>query len=198
MHLVFRMILGLFCFVNGYASSISTPQSTIYQVYWNPMFHGERLNYCNEDKSCCGRKIASQYCVMMGFNDVSRYQKAPNLGFTRYISGKNECQGWMCSGFDFIECTGERRYSARPLSDFREELFVRPRWKKFPLAWCFDSQAKKCGRRAAYAFCRWQGYGKLIRYSNQKEVPASRKIGTNELCINKNCISFEYIVCKRA
>lgn len=180
------------------ASSLSEPDTTVFQMFWQPQFHGERLNYCNEDKSCCGRPIALAYCRNLGFENVKRFERAPNLGFTNFISGKNQCQGWKCSGFEWIECKGNRTYAARPVSDFRQELFVRPRWRKFPLSWCNDGKNRACGKKTAYAFCRWQGYGKVVAYSKPKVVYASKDIATNALCMDNNCLGFEYIICKRS
>lgn len=197
MQFITRMTLGFLICLSSFASSISKPQSIVYQMFWHPMFHGERLNYCNESKSCCGKEIAARYCAMLGFNDVRGFKKAANIGFTRYISGRNECQGWMCAGFDWIECVGERTYVRPPVSDFTQELFVYPRWHKFPLAWCYDDTMHHCGKKAAYAFCRWQGYGAVERFA-QRDVYASKTIGSNKLCITKNCSGFDYIVCKRA
>ena len=181
----------------SFASSQHPPQSTVYRMFWHPMMKGERLNYCNEDKSACGKKIADCYCKANGYEKSSRFNQAPNIGLTRFVSGKNECQGWKCSGFDYVECKGERKYHSRPLSDYRQALFSRPRWKNLPLAWCYSQNHKNCGYKAAYAFCRWQGYGKVIKHSVAKCVDATKQIGTGAICVNDNCKGFEYIICGR-
>ena len=196
---VLRWLLFLgFCLSHAMASSLTAPQSTVYQMIWQPQLHGERLNYCNEEKSGCGEEIANQYCHLLGFEKSKRFQQAKHIGLTHFISGKNQCQGWKCSGFDWIECIGHRTYIARPLSDYQHELFVRPRWRKFPLAWCYDATEKECGKKSAYAFCRWQGYSNVARYTWRKNVYASKQIGTNGLCFGPKCKGFEYIVCKRS
>jgi hypothetical protein len=185
-------ILAFGCF----ASSQTIPQSTVLRMFWHPMMKGERLDYCNEDLTKCGRQIASCYCKKMGYDYAKRFVKAPNLGLTRFVSEKNECRGWKCSGFDFIECQGERKYLSRPSSDYQQKLFVRPRWHHFPVSWCYKN-SKQCGAQSAYAFCRYQGYGKVVQYSKQKSVPASKEMATSALCINQNCKGFEYILCER-
>jgi hypothetical protein len=197
MHALVRLCLLGLGFQSVIASSLTSPQTTLYQMFWQPQFHGERLGYCNETKSCCGQKIANQYCLLLGFEMANRFKEAKNLGLTNFLSGKNQCQGWKCSGFEWIECKGHRTYVARPLSDYEQELFVRPRWRKFPLAWCYDSGKQACGEKSAYAFCRWQGYGGVQSYSKPMTVYASKKIGSNSLCIGSDCRGFEYIICKR-
>jgi hypothetical protein len=189
-------IIFLMISLGAFASSQTIPQSSVLRMFWHPMMKGERLEYCNEDLTQCGKEIATCYCKKMGYTEAKRFQKAPNLGLTRFITGKNECQGFKCSGFDYIECKGERKYYSRPSSDFRHKLFVRPRWHHFPISWCYRN-SKQCGKRSAYAFCRFQGYGKVIRYSQSKSVPASKEMGTSALCMNQDCRGFEYIVCGR-
>lgn len=191
-----RCLFLLFWLPSLLASSITPPQSTVYRTFWHPMLKAERLDYCHENRTQCGVSVANCYCKSMGYNEASSFRKAPNLGLTRLISGENECRGWKCSGFEFIKCKGKRTYSSRPQSDYKQEIFVRPRWRNYPLAWCYANHGL-CGKRAAYAFCRWQGYGKVIKYSTAKCVHASKEIGTSALCFNNECKSYEYIVCGR-
>ena len=191
-----RCILLLLWLPCLYASSLAPPQSTVYRYFWHPMLKEERLDYCHEDRTTCGLPVADCYCKAMGYDKVARFRKAPNLGLTRLMSGANECRGWKCSGFEYIKCQGQRQYHIRPQSDYRQEIFVRPRWHNYPLAWCYQN-GHQCGRRAAYSFCRFQGYGKVIKFSPAKCVNASKEIGTSALCYNDDCKGFEYIVCGR-
>jgi hypothetical protein len=180
-----------------FASSQTPLQSLVYETLWEPMFHGERLSACNQSLSQCGKPIANAYCCLMGYEGVKNFKIAPNLGITRTLSGPYECQGWMCSGFSWIKCYGHRRYHSRPLSDYKKKLFTRPHWKHLPLSWCSDNRQKSCGHRSAYQFCRWQGFSGVSTYSKSKNVPASRSIATNAICIQNHCRGFEYIVCQR-
>jgi hypothetical protein len=196
MRIWIAIILVFYSFLS-YASSQSPKQTLVYETFWQPMFHGERLSYCDPSETICGQAIAQQYCCLLGYAGVNRFAKAENLGLTRYLSGRHECQGWQCAGFAWIKCFGHRRYHSRPLSDYQHKLFARPHWMKFPLAWCAGKTKKTCGKQAAYEFCRWQGYADVLRFSKPKPVIASRNIHNNELCIEQACKSFEYIICKR-
>lgn len=194
--LIRKFLVFLFFFSSVYASTPPGNAAKIYRMFWDPEFHKQPLNYCDENKKKCGKPIANQYCQMMGFHHAHRFLKAPNLGVTNFISGKNMCRGWKCSGFKWIECAGERTYKMVPYSDYRQELFVRPMWHKYPLSWCYKNN-KGCGHRAAYSFCRWQGYEQVKQISKSKAVPASKEIGTSALCFENQCKGFEYIICSR-
>ena len=191
-----KILIFLLSFSTVFASTPPSNAAKIYRMFWQPMFHKQALNYCNETKTQCGGEIATAYCQLMGFHHAKRFRKAPNLGLTNFISGKNMCRGWKCDGFEWIECAGERSYRTIPNSDYRQELFVRPKWHKYSMSWCYANK-KQCGKRAAYAFCRWQGYLHAKEISKPKSVPASKEIGTSALCFEEHCKSFEYIVCSR-
>lgn len=191
-----RLVFLLLWLPLAFSSSLGPPQSTVFRTFWHPMSKEERLDYCQEDRVNCGADVANCYCRRMGYEKAAYFKKAPNLGLTRLVSGLSECRGWMCSGFEYIKCQGERTYTHRPQSDYRQEIFVRPRWRNYPLSWCYGNQ-RHCGQKAAYAFCRWQGFRKVIKHSPAKCVNASKEIGTSALCFNNDCQSFEYIVCGR-
>lgn len=178
------------------ASSQTRIQAKVYETFWQPLFRGEQLSYCDEKKLHCGRAIARQYCGQLGYAGVDQFEQAANLGLTSFISGRNRCQGWQCDGFAWIKCYGYRRYQHRPLSDYRQKLFALPYWRKFPLAWCGLHQ-QDCGKKVAYRFCRWQGYARVKSFSNARSVVASKSIANNALCIQEDCKGFDYIICAR-
>lgn len=191
-----RCILLLILF-SSYARAFSTgADAQVYRMFWHPMRGGERLNFCNEERTCCGKSIADAYCKKLAYHHAKRFKFEPNLGLTNYLSGKNQCKGWKCSGFAWIECAGQRRYVRPPLADYTDKLFVKPRWKQYPLAWCYDGQ-KGCGKRAAYAYCRYQGYLHVKDYKTTKHIYATKQIGGGYLCFGRDCEGFQYIVCKR-
>ena len=192
-----RCLLGIFLVFSQclYAYSVGH-DAIVRRMFWHPMRAGERLNYCNEEKTCCGQPIADGYCKKLGYHHARRFQFEPNLGVTNFLSGIHGCQGWKCSGFAWIECTGKRAYVRPPLADYTEQLFVKPRWKHYPLAWCYDGQ-KGCGQKAAYAYCRYQGYLHVKSYRSSKLIFASKQIGGGYLCFGRDCRGFDYIICKR-
>lgn len=171
-------------------------QARVYRMFWNPMREGERLDYCNEDKSCCGKPIADSYCKQLRYHHAKRFKFEPNLGLTTYLSGENRCKGWKCSGFAWIECAGQRTYVKPPLSDYSDKLFAKPRWKQYPLAWCHDGK-KGCGKQAAYAFCRYQGYLHVKDFKKTRHIYATKQIGGGYLCFGQDCEGFKYIICER-
>lgn len=177
------------------ASSDTLPQKRLYRIFWHPQLGGERLNYCNETKTECGKSIANGYCQTLGFHHARRFELAYHLGLTHFLSGKNACQGWQCSGFDWIECAGARNYQQRPESDYSQALFVKPRWKKMRLDYCYDG-TRGCGQRAAYAYCRWQGYLHVVSFKKSSNVLASRQMGRGKQCYGKHCEGYEYIICE--
>ena len=178
-----------------FASSETLDQKRLYRIIWHPKLGGERLNFCNERKTQCGQSIASHYCQALGYNHANRFELAYHLGLTHFLSGKHACQGWQCSGFDWIECAGARNYLKRPESDYSQVLFVRPRWKKMRLDYCYDGN-KGCGQREAYAYCRWQGYLHLLSYKKASNVFASKQMGRGKQCYGKHCEGYEYIICE--
>ena len=178
-----------------FSYSAGGKEAIVKRIFWNPMRSGERLDYCNEDKSCCGQVVANTYCHIMGYHHANRFRFEPNLGLTHFISGNNACKGWKCSGFSWIECAGKRKYVRPPLSDYTDKLFVKPRWHLYPLAWCYDGH-KGCGKRAAYSFCRYQGYEKVKDFRKTFHY-ATKQIGGGYLCFGSECGGFEYITCSR-
>lgn len=193
-----RLFFCLFFFFAQcvFAIYVTEPEASVYRTYWLPSFHKERLNYCNEDKSKCGKKIAHQYCNLLGYHHCDKFKKAAHLGLTHYISGKNSCQGWACSGFEWIKCAGKRTYQSPPPSAYTEALFASPHWHHFNLSYCFE-KSKGCGKKAAHAFCRWQAFRKVKTFQKATLALASKHIGDSSLCFGRHCPSFEYIICQR-
>ena len=188
-------MLLLLCSTCVLASSATLSQQRLYRMFWQPKLGGERLSYCDESKTQCGQTIANRYCQALGYHHAKRFELAYHLGLTHFLSGKHACQGWRCSGFDWIECAGTRNYLQRPASDYSQGLFVKPRWKKMRLDYCYDG-VKGCGQREAYAYCRWQGYLHLLAYKKAKQVFASRQMARGKQCYGKNCVGYEYIICE--
>jgi hypothetical protein len=69
MRIGLALILLIIISFESFASSQSTPQSSVLRMFWHPMMKGERLEYCNEDLSKCGQAIASCYCKKMLTNN---------------------------------------------------------------------------------------------------------------------------------
>jgi len=150
----------------------SARDAVVSRTYWMPRMFGERLTYCDNEHA---RTVAKKYCQQLGFNHQKRYKLETNK---------------LC--FAWIECTGVRK----PTIDFTEQLFYRPRWHNYPLAWCYDTH-HGCGARAAQAYCRHQSFARVKSYQAKKHLFITQQIGDEHRCYDKDCTGFKYIICQR-
>jgi len=89
------------CFKPGYVK----PKS---QVYFKPKFNGMRLDLCVDWGVGCGQPAAKKFCQSKGWNKVSNYAVANNIGQnspTRLIGTGAVCDQNFCDGFSQIICT---------------------------------------------------------------------------------------------
>ena len=168
-----------------------------YRDFFYPTYHGMRLSYCTEDNKTCGKKLASKYCKLLGYNRASKIMIEHNVGLTRYPSTNLQCQGWKCDGFKLITCEDSLKKTPTPVYYYRMRDFTLPRFENYRIAWCYHEK-KGCGRRAANAFCRQQGYEHSRGYERSStEVASTRTIGSGALCFGQACKGFERITCYR-
>ncbi|MDF1645404.1 MAG: hypothetical protein P1U61_00265 [Legionellaceae bacterium] len=167
-----------------------------YRDLFYPQYHGLPLSYCSEDHKTCGLKLASKYCELLGYNKASRMMIAHNVGLTRYPLTKVQCKGWRCDGFKLITCEESLKKIPTPVYYYRMRDFALPRIENYRMAWCYKEK-KGCGRRAADAFCRQQGYLRSKGYEKSTEVAATRTIGSGALCFGQACNGFGRITCYR-
>lgn len=174
---------------------------TYYHDFWDPLYHGEILNYCLYDGSKCGLDVADKYCQLLGYESATKSIIAYNVGLTKYLDGcenckRVECKGWDCNGFKLIRC--KNRFSHTPVKPyyFNAQTFVLPRFNKYRVAWCYKDE-KNCGKMAANSFCRQMGFMRVAEYHIDKEINATRAIGSGELCFGQKCQGFSSITCSR-
>ncbi|WP_242604460.1 hypothetical protein [Legionella gresilensis] len=168
-----------------------------YRNFWQPYYHGQRLDYCMVGGVNCGLPVANRYCQMMGYARADQQRIAHNVGLTNYISCPKRCKGWRCNGFKTIRCVGYQLHKPPKAYHYRYRRFVYPRYNEYRVAWCYDG-VRGCGRRAAYSFCRRMGYLKVSSFSIQKHVAATKAIGNQKLCFGKECChAFTQITCFR-
>lgn len=176
--------------------------SAAYRNFWQPYYHGERLNYCSFDGKICGLKLAHFYCQKMGYERADQEIIAHNVGLTRFLNLPNQCpqnklcRGWQCNGFKTIRCTGSIRHTPPKYYHYSKRHFVLPRYNFYRVAYCYDGE-KGCGLRAAYSFCRRLGYMRAIGYKKAEQVAATQAIGNQKLCFGSLCTAFEEINCAR-
>jgi hypothetical protein len=164
--------------------------------FFFPTYHGIRLSYCTPDEKVCGKKLASRYCKLMGYDNASKAMIDHNVGLTRYPSTNLQCQGFKCDGFKLITCADSLKKKPTPVYYYRMRDFMLPRFENYRLDFCYDAK-KGCGRRAANAFCRHKGYDRAKDYAQSKDVVATRTIGSGELCFGPSCKGFSRVTCYR-
>lgn len=192
-----NVVVALFtlCFWISFAAASSSSQ-IYHRDFWYPTYHIERLNYCLIDGKTCGRKVATQYCHLMGYQEARRVKIAYNVGLTHYLATNSACKGWRCNGFKVIECINKIVHKPAAPYYYRSRKFVLPRFDHYRVAWCLEKN-KKCGKPAAFSFCRRLGYMKASGFKKENAVVATRAIGSRELCFGADCSGFSEITCYR-
>ncbi len=167
-----------------------------YRDFFYPLFHGTRLSYCTENHKVCGLRLASKYCELMGYHKATRIMIDHNVGVTRYPLTDRNCQGWRCDGFKLITCEESLKKTPIPEYYYRLKDFPVPRFDNYRVDWCYKTH-RGCGRRAADAFCRQQGYRHANSYEKSTDALATRTIGSGALCFGQACTGFSRITCHR-
>lgn len=186
--LVFSLLFSSF--------QISAAHNKTYRDFWHPTFLGERVDYCFLDGKECGKPVADRYCQMLGYDYASQNVIAYNVGLTHYFGSKALCKGWHCNGFMTIGCaTGIVHKPPQPYH-YREKLFVRPRFNEYRVDWCYE-RARGCGAKAANSFCSRLGFMQAKRFTKEKNIGATKAIGSQELCFGEQCLGFDKIICSR-
>nr|WP_238582766.1 hypothetical protein [Legionella geestiana] len=194
----FRLIGGMafLSLLTLTASADNGAKQNAFRSFWHPTYHGKRLDYCSLDGKKCGMPIANAYCRAMGYARADQMVKAPNLGMTHYIGTPAHCKGWRCNGFMLIDCVEKLSHTPPASWHYRLRDFVYPRHSNYRISWCYDGD-KGCGKRAAHSFCRRMGYLEAKSYKVQEHVPATKALGTDELCFGNDCRGFLHIACAR-
>ena len=168
----------------------------MYRDFWYPLFHAERLDYCLTEQQQCGLEVANRYCRLMGYRHAKTQKIDHNVGLTHYLGQRRQCKGWECNGFKLITCEGPIQHSPKATYLQRTREFVFPRVNHYRVAWCYQHD-RECGERAAYSFCRREGYSKAKQYKIQKKLPATQSLGDQQLCFGQDCTGFASITCSR-
>lgn len=199
---LFIKISSLVLLFGYFSSSFAEVASPIvYRNFWQPYYHGVRLNYCTLD-GVCGRKVANYYCQMMGYHHADHDIIANNVGLTRYLSAPGKCpvratcKGWQCDGFKTIRCASKLQHRPPKYYHYSKRRFVFPRYNDYRVAYCYDG-VSGCGRRAAYSFCRRLGYKQVVSFKMEKGIAATQAIGNQKLCFGPLCQAFSEIDCSR-
>jgi len=179
-----------------FSAQAAKDTSAFYRNYWHPLYHGQRLHYCQLDGKTCGLAVASAYCRIMGYDYADQEIIANNVGSTRLLEGSAYCQGWECNGFKTIRCVSKFPHKPPRSYYYRLRRYVVPRFNNYRVDWCYDGQ-KGCGRKAAFSFCRRMGYTNVREYRMQTQIGATQAIGNQKLCFGNTCNGFANIDCFR-
>lgn len=164
--------------------------------FWHPLYLGERLDYCSADGKNCGKAVANRYCQLFGYDYATQHVISHNVGLTHFLDTRVACKGWRCNGFMVIGCaTGLSHNPPKPYH-YREKRFVKPRYNDYRVDWCLEKN-KNCGARAANFFCSRMGFLSAKRFNQEKQIYATKSIGSQELCFGNQCKAFENIICYR-
>lgn len=188
----FICLFCIFCF----QTNASHVPNKAFRSFWHPMFLGERLNYCSLDGAECGKKVANRYCRMLGYDSASQNSIAYNVGLTNFIESRAQCTGWRCNGFMVINCVMGLSHKTPEAYSYTQKKFAFPRYNQYRVDWCYN-QGKYCGKRAANSFCSRMGYMSAKRFVKEAQVPATKAIGSQELCFGNECNAFKLIICSR-
>lgn len=158
------------------------------KTYNQPRWFDDRLDWCLNWSADCGKPAADNFCKRRRYTGASRFAAESGVGRTR-VSGTNQiCSGSFCTGFKYITCYG-------PVPTQR--VFQNPEWKGYRLDMCLN-WGTNCGKPAADAFCRSEGFTEST-YSVPDPEPGRGStclIGTSQICDQKFCVGFQMITCR--
>ena len=165
------------------------------KTYRKPRWKDQRLDWCFKWGTDCGQPAADHFCRRRRFSGAKDFRAEPNVGSyepTRVAGTDQVCNQPWCTGFDYITCFG-------PLP--HDQVFAPPAWPleepKYRLDWCLNWE-RDCGKPAADAFCRANGFLEAIFYEADSGVGTQPTIliGTNQICKEKFCTAFQIITCR--
>ena len=195
---VFRHLLAMLCLVVSVTGDAHAAdrREEFYRNYWYPMYQGQRLSYCTLNNQSCGLAVANDYCHRMGYQRANEAIIDYNVSLTQYIETRKKCKGLNCSGFTLIHCVGQ--FSHKPAAEYyyRLQRFDVPQFDSYRIDWCYED-GKGCGEHTAYSFCRRMGYLRATSFKQQKNIAATKTLGSRKLCFGDHCDGFRYIICYR-
>ena len=166
------------------------------ELFTKPTYKGDRLAWCKDWDSGCGKGAANAYCAYLGFGEAKDFDKDPNIGLkkrTRTIGSNQTCDKAYCDGFKFISCSKKEAPGPSP----KTQAFDKPRWKGYRLDWC-AAKGIGCGKGAADIFCSASGYAKAASFVPDLQVGnPTFMIGSGAICNTVVCAGFRTITCTK-
>lgn len=169
------------------------PAAAVEQDFAKPKQGGNRLDWCYDWSTGCGKQAADAWCKIKGFQESSAFSIAPDIGAsqpTRLIGTGAVCDQAFCDGFSHITCK---------TSTPDKMTFNKPKIQGNRLDWCFN-WATGCGSQAANAFCTSKGYTAATGFAMAPDIGANqptRLIGSGAVCDQQFCDGFKFISCAK-
>jgi len=166
------------------------------KIYRKPRWKDERLDWCFVWGKDCGQPAADHFCRRRRFSGAKDFRAEANVGAyepTRVAGTDQVCNQPWCTGFEYITCFGPLppdQVFGNPTLDNRDG-------KTYRLDWCLNWQ-NDCGKPAADAYCRANGFPESIYYQADPGVGTqpTMLIGTGQICNASFCTAFQIITCK--
>ena len=156
-----------------------------------PRHNDMRLDWCLSWGTDCGRPAAVAFCNRRRYRDVVvfRAEKVGKSEPTSLIGTNQVCSGSdFCTAFAYIMCTG-------PIP--QQQVFANPSFSGHRLDFCLE-WGTKCGKPAADAFCRTQGFGESSSSTPDQDpgYSSTRVISSGQICNQPFCRGFQQIICR--
>jgi len=164
------------------------------ETFTKPTYKGNRLAWCRDWGSGCGKGAANAYCAFLGFGEATDFKIDEDVGRkspTRMIGNNQTCNKPFCDGFKFVSC------SKKSAPEKEKQTFDKPKWKGDRLDWCVKPGVG-CGKDVADLFCKASGFTKATDFSPAMKIglqTPTRTIGNNALCNTIICNGFQSITC---
>ena len=171
--------------------TVIAPVTAEDKTYNKPRYNDTRLDWCFTWGRDCGRPAALAFCHRKRFADVAvfRAEKVGKSAPTRTFGSNQVCNGHdFCTAFAYITCTA-------PIP--AERAFVNPVWKNRRLDVCLR-WGVECGKPAADAFCRAQGFTDALHavLDANPGYAHTRVISSDQICDKPFCRGFQQIICR--
>jgi hypothetical protein len=163
------------------------------KVFPKPKQGGDRLDWCLNWGTDCGKPVAEVFCKAKGYAKSTGYGMAADIGGatpTRLITTGAVCDQPYCDGFSYIKCF-------KPGGGGATASFGKPKYKGNRLDWCVNWSVG-CGQEAATAWCKTKGFAKAVGFKMAPDIGVAtptRLIGTGAVCDQGFCDGFTFITC---
>lgn len=176
--------------------SADNNRSMVYSGYWISFDVGHRTNvpldWCREFGTNCGKPAADAFCHYHGYRTATKFEQAPDIGYTATFTEQKVCNNPSCDGFKTIECMG--------FATIFESPRVGDNFDPTRVDWCRDWEAN-CGKPAADHYCQGRGFPRgALRFEIDRHVgQLTATLNGRQTCdgTKRNCDSFKVIECQR-